>query len=144
MFRQLPGFLSRVFDGDFAPALTGGAAELFNRHPLELVAYMEAYWSKATSTSDKSLPLGHPNHRSDEQALPAPPLPATRLPIRSGEFLFGSDGTRVVPGGILRWDHLIYAYMIENTRIYEIFRRVVHEYRHGEKLGTPQDTDTQN
>ena len=29
---------------------------------------------------------------------------------------------------------LIYAYMIENTRIYEIFRRVVHELLHGEKL----------
>jgi hypothetical protein len=27
--------------------------------------------------------------------------------------------------------------MIENTRIYEIFRRVVHEFLHGEKLGVP-------
>ena len=32
------------------------------------------------------------------------------------------------------WDHLIYAYMIGNTRIYEIFRRVLHEFLHGEKL----------
>ena len=37
----------------------------------------------------------------------------------------------------LRWDHLIYAYMIENTRIYDIFRLVFHELLHGEKLGTP-------
>ena len=35
------------------------------------------------------------------------------------------------------WDHLIYAYMIENTRIYEIFRRVLYEFLHGEKLGVP-------
>jgi hypothetical protein len=34
--------------------------------------------------------------------------------------------------------------MIENTRVYEIFRRVLHEYRHGEKLGTPLNADTQN
>src|SRR5574341_2193510 len=34
-------------------------------------------------------------------------------------------------------DHLIYAYMIENTRIYEIFEKVVFEYLHGEKLGFP-------
>jgi hypothetical protein len=34
-------------------------------------------------------------------------------------------------------DHLIYAYMIENTRIYEIFRRVLHEFLHGERLGVP-------
>jgi hypothetical protein len=34
--------------------------------------------------------------------------------------------------------------MIENTRVYEIFRRVLHEYRHGEKLGTPLNAATQN
>lgn len=33
------------------------------------------------------------------------------------------------------WDHLIYAYLVENTRIYEIFRRVISEYRNGERLG---------
>jgi hypothetical protein len=42
------------------------------------------------------------------------------------------------------WDHLIYAYMVENTRIYEIFRRIVHEFLHGEKLGAPGSADTQN
>jgi hypothetical protein len=35
------------------------------------------------------------------------------------------------------WDHLIYAYMIENTRAYEIFRRVLEEYAYGERLGVP-------
>jgi hypothetical protein len=39
--------------------------------------------------------------------------------------------------GTVLWDHLIYAYMIENTRIFEIFRRVLHEFLHGEKLGVP-------
>ena len=34
--------------------------------------------------------------------------------------------------------------MIENTRVYEIFRRVLHEYRHGEKFGAPIDADTQH
>ncbi len=37
------------------------------------------------------------------------------------------------------WDHLIYAYMIENTRVYEIFRRVLEEYAYGERLGVPSD-----
>jgi hypothetical protein len=36
------------------------------------------------------------------------------------------------------WDHLIYAYMIENTRAAEIFRRVVYEAAHGERLGVLQ------
>jgi hypothetical protein len=43
-------------------------------------------------------------------------------------------GTRGV-----RWDHLMYAFMIGNTRIRPIFRRVVHELLHGEKLGVPSE-----
>jgi hypothetical protein len=42
------------------------------------------------------------------------------------------------PAGMV-WDHLIYAYMIENTRIYEIFRRVLQEFLHGERLGVPTE-----
>ena len=37
---------------------------------------------------------------------------------------------------------MIYGYMIENTRICDVFRRVLQEYHHGEKLGHPQN-DTQ-
>jgi hypothetical protein len=37
------------------------------------------------------------------------------------------------------WDHLIYAYMVENTRVYEIFRRVLEEFAYGERLGFPTD-----
>jgi hypothetical protein len=40
------------------------------------------------------------------------------------------------------WDHLIYAYMIENTRIYEIFGRVIWEYGSGERLGIPSNNAT--
>jgi hypothetical protein len=38
----------------------------------------------------------------------------------------------------LLFDHLIYAYMIENTRAYEIFSRVALELLHGERLGLLQ------
>lgn len=37
------------------------------------------------------------------------------------------------------WDHLIYAYMIENTRAYEIMGRVISEYTQGERLGILRD-----
>lgn len=37
----------------------------------------------------------------------------------------------------LPFEHLIYAYMVENTRIYDIFRRVVAEFTSGEKLEIP-------
>ena len=32
------------------------------------------------------------------------------------------------------WHHLIYAYIIEQTRAYEIFERVLFEFLHGEVL----------
>jgi len=33
------------------------------------------------------------------------------------------------------WDHLTYAYLVENTRMYDIFRRLIVEFRNGERLG---------
>lgn len=147
MFRQLPNYLNinTPTSGIFAKALNPTTI-LFDRHPVDVVAYMEAYWNKKRlqppPTSPSPIPLGHPDHRSDE-----PGLPDTRLPLPQGEVLFGSDGTPAGTAsqrGFLYWDHLIYAYMIENTRVYEIFRRVLDEYRHGEKLGTPLDAATQN
>lgn len=106
---------------------------------------MEAYWGKRNPQRPQLPPfqdLGHPDHRSDERELPL-----SGLPLPGKEFLFGFSGVPARPqnsAGFLYWDHLIYAYMIENTRVYEIFRRVLHEYRHGEKLGTPLDAETQN
>jgi hypothetical protein len=35
------------------------------------------------------------------------------------------------------WDHLIYAYVIENTRIFEIFSKVLEAYMYTEQLETP-------
>jgi hypothetical protein len=42
------------------------------------------------------------------------------------------------------WDHLIYAYLIENTRIYDIFWRVIQEYAAGERLGIATRPETYN
>jgi hypothetical protein len=40
------------------------------------------------------------------------------------------------------WDHLIYAYMIENTRAYEIFTQVVRQLLQGERLGILQSDES--
>lgn len=134
MFRQLPTYL---FNTSKVPAtkVFGDATKLFDRHPFDIVTYMEAFWNKGRSVFATER-LGHPDHRSSEIGL-------ERLPLPPNETLFAF----VPPNGdgleFLRWDHLIYAYMIENTRVYEIFRRVLHEYRHGEKLGAPLDESTQ-
>ena len=145
MFRQLPNYLS-TDNISFTPALPR-PEDLFNRHPMDIASYMEAFWEKRYRVSQ---PLGHPDNLSDELGLPGDrlPLPILRpvgTPIPR-ETLWGFDSIKKppIPAGNLRWDHLIYAYMIENTRIYEIFRRVIYEYRSGERLGTPQNAETQN
>ncbi|MGC4093004.1 MAG: hypothetical protein QM756_34980 [Polyangiaceae bacterium] len=84
---------------------------ILDAHPLTITNALDVAF--ALRNHEAALPLGHPNHRSDLTPL-----------LSIGDFH-------------TRWDHLIYAYMIENTRVYEIFRRVLHEFFHGEKLGTP-------
>ena len=118
MFRQLA---TTVFGGN--------ANALFNAHPLELARLLEEAWEKFRQNPNPfppppppAPPLGHPGHRSDIDF----PAPFNRL--------FRGD---LKPNKVAPWDHLIYAYMIENTRIYEIFRRVLFEFLHGEKLGAP-------
>lgn len=101
------------------------ASQLFDLHPVELAGLLERVWDSRLVSTDPLIPLGHPNNRSNINPLPIR-LAGPMIPLGSSDFRFPR-----------RWDHLIYAYMVENTRVYEIFRRVVHELTHGEKLGTP-------
>ena len=39
---------------------------------------------------------------------------------------------------LVNWPHLVYAYLLENTRMVDIFRRVVFGWLHGEGLPTPR------
>lgn len=98
------------------------ARRLFETAPSELQIYLDQFYSQATVPAAAPVPIPYI----------APPF----LPQR-GRGLIGARGRR------LRWPHLIYAYMIENTRVYEVFRRVLQFYREGERLGTPIDAATQ-
>lgn len=123
---------------------SGGAAALFEMHPAELAALMELYWNLARAI-DPTQGLGHPLHRSDVRGVPDS-WSDLLLPTRVGATvsLAQSLATSLRRQWASKsWDHLIYAYMIENTRIFEIFRRVVVEFLHGEKLGVPSAA-TQN
>lgn len=121
-----------------------GARKLFLFHPTDLIAVLELAWDRRAEASASA--LGHPLHRSDltrfedtwfgRRALAPPaPLPTPTRPTQ--------PDLNPLIAGIVRdvnhvlWDHLIYAYMIENTRICDVFRRAVHELTHGEKLGAP-------
>lgn len=105
-----------------APGPNEVALRVFDTHPAELQTYLEQFYS--LGAAPVRMPFVAPNF--------------SPLPPSVPRNLVG------VQGRPLRWGHLIYAYMIENTRVYEVFRRVLYEYRHGEKLGTPLDAKTQN
>ncbi len=133
-----------------AASFTDGATKLARLHPLELTGFLERAWNFRVDVA--GTPLGHPDHRSHVPGLDIPrlPRPAERthllpnasptVPVatpveRSLAAVLGDDVERIE----VRWDHLIYAYMVENTKIYEIFRRVIHEFLFGEKLGIPSE-----
>lgn len=125
----------------YASIIPQGANGLFFQHPSTLMALLEVAWQ--SRVHDTSRPIGHPDHRSNIPQLPdfwlnplsvaagiVPPVGTAPIAVTTSAAANGTTGT-------VLWDHLIYAYVIENTRIYEIFRRVLHEFLHGEKLGVP-------
>jgi hypothetical protein len=109
------------------------ARALFLLHPAELSVILEVAWERRVQNA--TLPLGHPDHRSDLLSL--------LLPVSTYPSLFPRAAAALGFTRLLRWDHLIYAYMIESTRIYEIFRRVLQEFLLGEQLGSP-DAEVQS
>ena len=88
--------------------------------PLDLTLYIEQYW-------DSYIPSAGP---------------ARRNLWTSGRF------NTIVPAAAIgpntpSWDHLAYSYVLENTRASQILRRVVREYRSGERLGVPSSATRQ-
>jgi len=135
MFRRLTTPSSGLTYKDKAKAL-------FRLHPSELSALLEMAWD--LRVWDQNEELGHPRRRSDIPGVPEYLLDTlfSAAPPEASNFFGGNQGqfsdTDIFPGrGGVLWDHLIYAYLIENTRIHDIFRKVIYEYRHGEKLGVP-------
>jgi hypothetical protein len=86
-------------------------------HPAELTVLIESYWG-VRSGRVAAIP-----HLGAQSAFLQQLLGSLRVAPRTQNNIVGH--------------HLMYAYMIENTRILEIFRRVLQEYRYGEKLGVP-------
>ena len=157
MFRLLARWL-KAGPGISNPAPDGDAISLFRLHPIQLHRYLEEVWAvggfepypiTGTTTIDNVF-LGDPSI-TDDLALPAglvddqlrsgipfPSLPLQFPPPRAG---FAAPGP---PPGLQSgvnvkqpWEHLIYAYLIENTGVVRIFRRVLEMYASGERLEVP-------
>jgi hypothetical protein len=111
MFRHLAGTIS--------PDPRVGGNAVFGFHPMQLARFLDETWI------NRNL-----------QVFPVPSLLEVPPVLRPQEAI---SGVTPAPTSEVIWDHLIYAYMVENTRAYEIFRRVLEEYLFGERLGTPTD-----
>ena len=107
--------------------------DLVELHPAQLTGLLEIAWNFRKHPPPPN-PTGHPDHRSDVPGLAIANLPGAVLDptsLGTNAATLASTIRFLQPG--LRWDHLIYAYMIENTRIFEIFRRVVQQFVHGDR-----------
>jgi hypothetical protein len=92
------------------------AMEVLTADPLDLVLYMEQVWDLASA--------GEPGEFTG----------ARRKMWQQGRF---AGETELISTAFGPWDHFIYAYVLESTRAVQIFKRIVREYRSGERLGIP-------
>jgi hypothetical protein len=138
MYRQFARDLAEQFGDPTKPgvrALPNGVSDareiVFLYHPIQLAGLLEAAWARRfqTETRRSSIPA-LPGGQADGSNFLETILNLLCIPMPNPQ---DTCLNAVV------YDHLIYAYMIENTRIYEIFRRVLHEYIHGERLETPSE-----
>jgi hypothetical protein len=111
------------------------AEGLFRLHPSELAALLELAWEFREWF--EGLSLGHPFRRSDIPQFPSYLLKHFPFADKNRDLFTNRLINKVCHSGNILWDHLIYAYLIENTCILDIFRQVIYEYRHGERLGVP-------
>ncbi len=156
MFRQLvtPGHPG----GNLTAAVMANINSLFVYHPLQISALVETVWQNRNNaaSSQTNYPFipwspqvaypilnatfftGYDWSTSPPTALLPPPT--FTPPIKQPGILNTWDGSPGGPGTLMHptnWDHLIYAYVIENTRIFEIFSKVLETYMFTEQLETP-------
>jgi hypothetical protein len=112
MFLQL---VRDVANPQNAPA---NVQALFQYHPLQITALIETAWRNGQA-GNAFFPFD-----AWPQGITDPIINA--FPAQPG-----------LQNGAANWDHLIYAYFIENTRIHDIFQAVIDAFQHGERLQVP-------
>jgi hypothetical protein len=114
----------------------GRELDIFLYHPIQLAALLEAAWAERFLTEARRSPIPELPGGQTPPGLLNGLLQLLCIEMPNRPTLRDRDGDC---RNAVVFDHLIYAYMIENTRIYEIFRKVIYEYLHGERLETPSE-----
>ena len=130
------------------------AEDVFSLHPFQIMGFLDALWE-----ANRNLPPGKQPFAPDagiggpQQPPPPPGLRDALLRSLVGPYKDPSGQVLDLGGDVFAnhaanhltalagkqgrlWDHLIYAYCIENTRVYEVCQRVLVELIHGERLGS--------
>jgi hypothetical protein len=119
-------------------------------HSADLVGWLENVWrhrSRTTVKPPSGAPIeprpdpaepGRPYHRSTLLALGLPWGAHTGATPTFAYHGFVLPLTEVLSTPTI-WNHLIYAHMIESTHVFEVFRAVLRETMHGERLGIPTE-----
>jgi hypothetical protein len=123
----------------FTTQLGVDSLDVSQLHPAVIEGLLERSWNSRVALP--AARLGHPDRRSDVPGRPdqlvAPSIAfaVPRMPPGVGNIDVPNMAATIQGFGGIRWQHLIYAYMIENTRLLEIFRRVILNCQTGERLG---------
>jgi len=129
MFRQLATALV-TNPADRQNWADTATAVLTQVRPSQCSEFLELVWNSARNPA-RQVALGPAVNAAAHQAMARPDIL---------DPLLAALGTRPDPARAwipVQWHHIVYAYMLENTRIVEIFRRVLYEWVHGERLPTP-------
>lgn len=95
--------------------------------PAHVVALLEVAWRKRCSAGPV-IPLTADESKKRQ----------TEIASAMKTMLVGEELTKAVAGTrCFRWDHLIYAYCVESTRLVEVFARVIEKFVADETIGIP-------
>jgi hypothetical protein len=106
------------------------ANALFRLHPSELYALLEMAWAFRLNKTGAA--LGDPRHKTELKSLPKSLLELFDFfPNNEAKFTFAFPNGAGTGGAVLH-DHLIYAYIIESTQIYQVFQKLIERYARGD------------
>lgn len=136
-------YLAKQFPSPVPAQPELGPPRLFLVHPLQLSRWLEAAWFAAPNVpifgagAPQSPQLGSGTVIADFD------LPAALLATLEPGVDPANPGSFTPPGrltGPLLWDHLMYAYLVESTGVYEIIAQILRRIVRGETLGrlTPE------
>jgi hypothetical protein len=107
----------------------------FALHPEELARTVEEFWFQMQTGALPVRPILQPFGLPPTYLRPGSGEPDGALASGRRQQVGGPLDGRLAPVS----HHLIYAYMLENTRIFEVFSRILQEFLNGERLGVIGD-----